>query len=112
VIFNLGPSILETRRYQNEEGKDVMLNEPLKRRLPLGTAAFVQALFNYFPVPGQYLSPALKLFRVDLDEIPTPIIYKNPWRDLNIENDCPRDHIQCYILFQGYFEDYESAEQA
>jgi hypothetical protein len=38
-----------------------MLNEPIERRLPLGgAAAFVPALFNYFPVPGRYLSPALK----------------------------------------------------
>jgi hypothetical protein len=40
-----------------------MLNEPIERRLTVGgIAALVPALFNYFPVPGRYLSPALKLW--------------------------------------------------
>jgi FkbM family methyltransferase len=73
-----------------------------------GASAVVHALFANLPIPGRYLTAALNLFRVNLEEIPTPIVCKNRWRELKVEIDRPRDIIQKHILFQGYFEYYES----
>jgi FkbM family methyltransferase len=73
-----------------------------------GRAALIRALFFNLPLPGRYLMPALNLSRIDLNEIPSPIICDDRWKRFRIEVSQPRELLQKHILFQGYFEYYES----
>lgn len=68
----------------------------------------LQTAFRSAPIPGKFLDPILRAFRVTTSGIATPALVKSRWGDATFCIDDIADVIQRHIYFQGYFEYWES----
>jgi FkbM family methyltransferase len=74
---------------------------PLRARL-------LRQVFTRLPIPGRYLWPALRMARINLSLLPSPILCSDRWNGFSVEISTATDIIERHILFQGYFEYQES----
>lgn len=72
-------------------------------------ARMLRAAFLGLPIPGRYLTRAIRMAAIDLPQLPTPIQCRDRWNRFLVEIVNPCDIIERHILFQGYFEYRESA---
>lgn len=71
-------------------------------------ARALRSAFRRLPIPGRYLTAAIRYSALDLAQLPTPIRCRDRWNRFCIEISNPADIIERHILFQGYFEYRES----
>lgn len=68
----------------------------------------LRTAFRRLPIPGRFLSPAIKGMRLEMDEISLPTVSRDRWNSLSIDIQDLSQILEMHVYFQGYFEYHES----